>query len=159
MRTLDHSPADIVRWLLVAKSLGSAWNASPQLTWPVYAAGEPPKPDNVITIYDTTGISHGSVMTDGELQGHYGFQIMVRALDHPTGFAKANRIRATLAQSVDDVTVSIPHLTAAGSALYVVQNIAQIGDVISLGANVPNEKTFRFSLNAVVNVDQTGGFA
>lgn len=158
MRTLTHSPADVVRWLLVRLALGTDYrNAS---TWPVYAAAEPPAPDNVITVYDTAGTDDGSEMIGGELQGHYGFQVRVRALDHPTGWNKINTIRATLAEGVPasgqvGTLVVIDNPSTLPTCHYRVENIARISEVNVLGMNVANEKTRLFTLNGVVNVDQT----
>ncbi len=157
MRTLDHSPPDILRWLLVRLGLGTDFRLN--AAWPVHVAHEPDKPDSVITIYNGSGTDDGSVM-QGELQGHYGFQIRIRAANHPTGWAKANTIRATLAEGVPasgqvGTLVVIDTPSSIGTKQYVVQNIAKLGDVIDLGVNVANEKTVLFTLNGVINVDQT----
>lgn len=157
MRTLSHSPADIVRWLLVDLGLGTDYRD--RSTWPVYCAHESEKPDNVITVYDTAGTDDGSVMVGGELQGHYGFQVRVRATDHPTGWDKINTIRATLAEGVPAAgqvgyEVSIDDPASIGTKRYIVQNIANISAVNDLGKNVANEKTDLFTVNGVVNVDQ-----
>lgn len=151
MRTLTHSPADIVASVLVAKSLGVLIGTAG--AWPISVSGEHSYPDDLITVFDTTGISHGSVMTggpdDGELQGHYGFQIRVRSAVHKTGWTKADTIRATLAQNAINVTVTIE------SSTYLVENFANIGDVIVLGKQVQDSKTNLFTLNGVVSCRQT----
>lgn len=155
MRTLAHSPADVIRWLLVGLGLGTDYRNVG--LWPVYAAGEPPKPDNVLTVYDTVGTDDGSVMIGarGELQGHYGFMVRVRAADHPVGWAKANAIRANLAETVYDNTVVVPLLNGVAAGTYVVENCAQVGHVLALGPNVANEKTWLFTVNAVATINQT----
>ena len=154
MRTLAHSPANVIRWLLVDKGLGT----SPRLvlSWPVWTAGEPKVPDNVITVYDTQGTDEGAVMVGprGELQGHYGFLVRVRAKDQPTGWAKANAIRASLSEDVYDNTVVVPAWQGIAGATYTVENCAGVGHVLSLGVNVENEKTWLFTVNAVATINQ-----
>lgn len=154
MRTLAHSPADVIRWLLVGLGIGT--DPRNVGAWPVWAAGEPKVPDNVITVYDTVGTDDGSVMIGprGELQGHYGFLVRVRASSHPVGWAKANAVRANLAETVYDNTVVVPTLGTVAGATYTVENCANVGHVLVLGADAANEKTFLFTVNAVVTINQ-----
>lgn len=153
MRTLTHSPADVMRWLLVRLGLGTDHRLGG--TWPVYVGGESEKPVNMITVYDTVGTDDGSVMVGGELQGHYGFMVRVRSEYHSLGWTKANAIRANLAENCYDLVVNVPAYRATPAGVYVVGNCANIGSVMALGLNVPNEKSWLFTVNGVVNLDQS----
>lgn len=139
----SHSPADVVRWLLVLMGLGSAPGGG---DWPVFAAGEPDLPDNCITVYDTQGTDDGRSQIDGELFSHEGIQVRVRARTHPEGWVKAHAIREALAKQAYDETV------VTGGEAYLVHSINRIGNVIALGKEVPSTKRSLFTINATVSL-------
>ena len=145
-QTLSHSPAQIVRQLLIDLSLGTLPSASG--SWPVYATHEPNTPDDCVTVYDTAGTDDGRSMISGELWGHDGFQVRVRGKDHDTGWLKADAIQAGLAESVYDRTVRV------SSSAYLVHAITRIGDVLTLGTEAPTSKRSLFTINATLSVKQ-----
>lgn len=144
--TFDHSPADVLRRLLIQLGLGTAPETRPLESWPIYASNEPSDPDNCITVYDTAGTDDGRSMIDGELFGHYGIQVRVRSLDHATGWLKADAIQTALAETVYDNAVTI------GGSSYLVHSANKIGDVLALGKDVSDTKRSLFTLNAVLSL-------
>lgn len=144
--TLSHSPADIVAQLLIRDSIGADPDVSPLGSWPVYVGGEPNTPDNCLTVYDTAGSDDGSSMIDGELFGHSGVQIRIRAKDHRTGWTKADALQTHLAEGVLDEIVTVQSTT------YLVHCFARIGDVLALGKDAPTSKRSLFTVNALVSV-------
>lgn len=141
--TLTHSPARIIRQLLIDLGLGSNGG-----TWPVFYAMEPNAPDNCISVFDTTGTSDGRSMIDGELFGHEGFQVRVRAQDHDTGWTKADAIQKGLAEDVSLETVTV------ASSRYTVYAVTRISDVLPLGRQVPQSMRSIFTINATLAVNQ-----
>jgi hypothetical protein len=141
---LPHSPAQVIQQLIADLSLGTDPLAN--TAWPVFASGEPSKPDNVLTITDTTGLDDGRVMQSGELLTHYGFQVRIRAVDHATGWAKADAIRTAFAESVyqNRVTLDATH--------YLIWAVTHIGQVLALGKDTPSTKRSLFTLNATVTI-------
>lgn len=144
MPVLPHSPADVLRQLLVDLGLGS--EPAALSLWPVYATSEPSSPDNCLTTYDTTGLTDARLMVTGEAPVHHGFQVRVRSADHQSGWAKANAVRTALAESVYQHTVHV------GASAYLVHAVARIGDVLTLGSESPTSKRRLFTLNAVVTL-------
>ena len=145
--SLDHSPAEIVRRVLIALGLGADPQAvSPE--WPVYAVSETNNPDNVITVYNTTGTQSGRTR-DGERQEHHGIQIRVRSAYEAIGYQKARDIAVALDQDVYQEPVAID-----GKA-YRVHAITRTSDVLSLGRQTPNTERRLFTVNAVVSLRQT----
>ena len=149
---LWHSPADIVRELLVQLGMGSDPTVSPGSPWPVYASAEPQSPDNCITVFDTQGTDDGRTM-HGFKPDHFGIQVRVRAADHPTAWQKADaQIRVALCEGVDDsslpqtVTLTIP----LPMTRYTVPNFARIGQCLALGKEAPNSRRSIVTLNATV---------
>lgn len=141
-----HSPADVVRWLLI--QLGIA--AEPPVTpWPAYCSSEPNFPDDCVTVYDVAGVDDGRLMVTGEAPTHYGVQVRVRATDHATGYAKASEIRDTFAEDVLLETVTISDTT------YLVQAMSRIGNVIALGKETPAGRRSLFTCNATVSLKIT----
>ena len=53
---LDHSTADIVRYLLIALGHGTL---PPATDWPIYEGAEPTAPDALVTTYNVTGVDGG----------------------------------------------------------------------------------------------------
>jgi hypothetical protein len=136
---LLHSPADIIRSLLVT-NLGEVWS--------VYVDSEPNTPDSVITIYDTSPRPDGRSMIDGEVWQHYGIQLRIRSLDHPTGYVKATLVHDTLAEQVKKASV-----TLTGS-VYLVWSVSPKG-VIRMGKDKPSTKRSLFTVNALCCVTRT----
>ena len=152
---MNDSPSDIVRQLLLTLGLGAiaayangAYTGQP---WPIFAANEPASPDNVITVYDTTGQSDGRTMPDGEECTHYGIQLRVRAVDEPTGWPVANNLRNALARLVPSPPTGTNYVTL-GPNNYTVWAFAGIGNVIPLGKETPSSARFLFTVNALVAI-------
>lgn len=144
--TLDHSPADVVRRLLIDLGLGAAPPAASS-AWPIYTGGEPNLPDQAITVTDTEGRGHGRDQVTGERQEHHGISIMVRAATFPAGYAKARDVATALDAQYQDVTT-------LGAARYLVHAVTRTSDVFSLGKESPQSKRSLFSVNALVSLRQ-----
>lgn len=138
---LDHSPADVVRRLIVA--LGGGTLPSAAGPWPVHAMSEPPSPDDAVTVYDTAGVVHSKDHPFGFVEEHHGVQVRVRSAEAPAGAAKA----LALAQALDAVS---RRAVAVGARTYCVHNVSRTGTVLSLGKDDPVSKRSLFTFNALV---------
>lgn len=138
-----HSPADILRWVLVSLNLLS--NPADDADWPGYCSSEPDSPDNCVTTYDTTGTDDGRSMTDGEVFHNPGVQVRVRATDHSTGWIKADAVRAAMEQSINQYYIVI------GSTRYLVHCVTNVGNVIALGKDTSSTKRSLFTINVALN--------
>ena len=150
---LTHSPADVIRWLLISLGLGVDPNSTPPLAWPVYATGEPSALDNIIRCHDTEGQLDGKTMPDAEVCQHFGVQVMVRSSSHPIGWAKINAI-VTLLDKVSQADVTVPVIPAPAnlpSKRYLVWSVSRKA-IIPLGKGSPNDKQNRFTVNLLVPV-------
>lgn len=148
MGDLDHSPADVIRKVIVQLTLGvvpsyanGVYNGSP---WPVFAGGEPDKPDSSITVYDTSGVDHGRLM-HGERSEHHGVQVRIRSAAHTAGYAKARAIAVGFDEDVSFMTVTI------GSTSYTVWAITRTSDVLDIGKE-PGTNRDLFTVNAIVSL-------
>jgi len=146
MSSMTHSPADVIRWLLVSLSLGT--DPENGLAWPIHVSSEPDAPDDLIVVYDTAGITNGRIQRSGETVEHKGVMVQVRGTDHPTAWAKAEAVNTALDESVRNSEVTI------GSEVYVVYSVTRHSGPISLGRE-PSTNRFLFSINAVVALRQT----
>jgi len=142
--TLTHSPADIVRSLLV--DLGHGTVPSAGSTWPVFVGNEPNSPDDAITVYDTTSRMDGRTQVDGQQHEHHGVQIRIRNGNHVDGYTKARAIAVALDETAYQNTVTI------SSTSYTVQCVSRVGGVIALGKDTPNTRRNLFTINALVSV-------
>lgn len=139
--SLSHSPTEITRQLMLV--------ADPSEQ--VFVGGEPPTPDDVITLFDTEGTSDGRIQINGQLQQHYGLQLRFRATDYPTGWRKANQWRTFLSEQVNQDVVTMPDLSQ-----FLVWCYAKIGQVLCLGTGGGSDKRFYFTLNCAAPIEQIG---
>lgn len=147
MPALTHSPADIIRYLLVG--LGGGVLPSAGGDWPIYVSQEPTTPDNVITLYNTAGIKDGRLMPTGEVQEHPGVQIRVRATDDNTGWTKAEALAILL-----DETVLINQVNISTS-VYIVYSVSRSPGPLVLGKEVADSKRDLFTINITTSIRQT----
>lgn len=141
---LLHSPAHIVSRVLINHGLAS--DPTPTIgTWPVIVGREIDKPDNAITIRNTTGRDSGFIQVSGELTEMEGILIKVRGSTEDVAHARARIIAVTLDQEVEGDHVSM------GGTTYVVHSVDRVGGVISLGKEQTSSR-HAFTINFVVTV-------
>ncbi len=142
---LLHSPADVLATLLVTLGAATDPEAATLGDWPVYVDSEPPTPDDVLTVYDTTARTFGRSMIDGETLLHEGVQVRVRATDHTTGLIKARAIR----QKLDEV-VHLNNVTVDGTD-YLVWSV-DTTSLLKLGKETPTSKRSLFTINGTCSI-------
>lgn len=150
--TLLHSPADILKAALVGLG-GAVAPTNPPADWACYSEGEPDLPDRCVTVYTTQGTDDGRLMTDGELQQHYGVQVRVRADRHAVGYAKAAAIRALISDRAGGL---YDYAVTLDGTSYLVHCAAKVGQVLALGKEVPKTKRSLFTVNATITVTVLG---
>lgn len=150
---LTHSPADVLRRVLIALGLGTDPDAEPLGLWPIYAAAQPDTPDNVITLYDTVSVLQGRAMVTGEVMEQHGVQVRVRAATHDLGYQKARAVVVAMDESVyqESVTLDDPGVGTAASS-YLVHAVSRRGGILALGKELPASKRSLFTVNALVSV-------
>jgi hypothetical protein len=144
--SLIHSPADIIRYLLVGEGEGTLPSANG--TWPIHVSSRPTIPDSVVVVRDTTGRDAGRLMPTGERVEHYGIQIQVRDANSPDGYTKSQSIAITM-----DIVASLINITI-GSSTYQVQSIVRENGPLSLGTEEGTKREM-FTINAIVSLKQT----
>ena len=143
--TLTHSPADVLRRVLIALAQGT--DPSDNGAWPIYASREPNLPDNAITVYDTQGRDDGRRQTDGERMEHFGFQVRTRAIDFPTGYTKARAVAVVMDKNIYDEAVTLD------STNYLLHSVSRTTDVLYIGDD-PASRRALFTVNGVLTVKQ-----
>ena len=148
---LTFSPADVVAQLLIDFGFGT----DPLLDedWPVYVSEEPNSPDDVITVYDTTGLTHGSSQIDGEVQEHEGVLIRIRSTDFDIGHRKQDEIKVGIDTTIYRNTVEISSVLGTGTDQYFVQKVTRISMTGGFKES-PASKRNVFTINVVVNLRQ-----
>lgn len=151
--SLNHSPAHIIRDLLVTLGLGT--DPDDDGSWPIFVSREPNTPDSVITLYNAASKSQGRRMVNGITVEHYGIQVRVRDASPTGGWVKANALAVALDQTIalDDVTVE--DTDGTGSSTYKVYTVSRVGGILSLGKETPTSKRNLFTINALVALRQT----
>jgi hypothetical protein len=116
--------------------------------WPIGAGSEADSPDNYLTVKETVGIMEGRDMTSGDMNGHYGVQIRIRAEDRPTARSKADAIVNCLNRQVNRTSVTV------GTNNYLVEAITLAGNPIALGTEIATSKRYLYVINALVAAQQ-----
>jgi hypothetical protein len=156
---LDHSPADVLRWLLVQQGstlLAQAGGSGTLVIdpgvlgdWPCFVGGEPDSPDNCVTIYDTQGRDEGRTNIDRERQEHPGIQFRIRSTTPLVGYQKAQQIAVAVDQIVFLLS-AVPAYQGLPARTYSIPAVTRTTNVIPIGKDVPNTKRSIFSINAVM---------
>lgn len=144
---LEHTPADILRYLLIALGEGvlpSNWSAG---LWPIANDTENQTPDAYITTYDTSASDDGRSLVTGETFQHYGVQIRVRAGSNSSAWVKCKRLQTVLDQAV------INEVVAIGDARYLVAAV-DTGNPLRIGADAPNSARRLVTMNCTVPIRQ-----
>lgn len=144
---LEHSPAHILAVWLWGTGIGTEPEVPP-LAWPIYYSIEPDVPDNVITVYDTSGRLDGRIQITGEMVEHPGLMFKVRSATHEAGYAKAHELKTLLDEGLylDPVNVN--------GTEYEIHSLTRTGGILVLGRS-PYSNRKEFTLNAVVSLRQT----
>lgn len=150
--TLAISPADIIAYLLVERSLGS--DPDDSVAWPVFANIAPDTPDNVVTVSDTTGTTSFRTMPDGATNEKYGIQVMVRGRTQPVTWVKIDEIQRDLTRGLYGFSFT------QDSVSYTVKKLVLFSPIIRMGLEKPASKRFLYSLNflALVEAETTGSY-
>lgn len=142
---LLHSPAEIVATALLLEGTGT----SPLMDnedWQIHYSDEPDLPDNVITVYDTTGKADGSSMHDGYVWEHQGIMVRIRASTHRIGWRKADEVRETLARGIYYETITL------NASTYKLVCVGDVGSIVPNGKEAPNSARRVFSINCTVAI-------
>ena len=146
-QTLTHSPAQIIRKLLLDQGLASSSG-----DWQCFYGKEPNSPDNVLSVFGTAGKGFGSAMVNGELMGHEGFQIRVRGKDYRTAFRRADKIQTELAEVVYQQVVTIEEDSVIYQ--YLIAAIGGVGDVLDNGADDTPASRHVFTINCTASIEE-----
>jgi hypothetical protein len=141
---MNHSPADVLRNVLVGLSVGTLPNANS--TWPISVDNELDTPDNTITVYDVGGRDAGRDMPTGHRTEYPGIQVRVRAKDFTTGYVKAQAIGIVLDQTINSTSITIE-----GSS-YTITCFHRSSNVISLGKDQPTTRRNLFTINGTMTI-------
>lgn len=142
---LNHSPADIIREILIDLSQGT--HPDDNGSWPIYATFTPDTTDNLISVVDTEGDIESRTFPDGEVQERPGIKVLVRCTSRPTGYAKANAVAIAL-DGIFQTTVTV------GGTSYEVHSVQRVGSVNPLGTE-PGTRRNLFSINCRTLIRQS----
>lgn len=149
MTALKFTPSVILRQLLVDLGVGTMPDPTTPTAWPIYAESMPNSPDSMICVYTTQGVLNGSVMTDGEVQEHFGFNIKVSSARPDEGWSKAQTIINALDKTINRNSVSI------GPFTFLMHAITRSSGIIPLGKGIPTNKQNTFSINGTMSLTQS----
>lgn len=163
--SLKHSPHRVIQQLVVDLELAvdpEDWmadhdaDAIPNAVWPVYYAREPDRPDDLVRVRGTEGVSSGWTQVDGERQERHGIQIMVRGRDDDLTEHRARHIAIALDRVHRQfVTVLDPNTgTGSDATVYIVHSFDRTSGVIPLGLDTPEGKRSLFTINGVTAIRQ-----
>lgn len=147
--SMPDSPEDVTRFALIARGLGT--RPSTAGVWPIYAEYLPDGegvPDNLICVYGSKPKMQGRIQATGEMQLHFGIQILLRVLNPSAGKTLMNTIQQDLDTFFNNTQVTHPISTH----VYLIHAFTRTTGVLSLGKESPNSQRSLFSINALASI-------
>lgn len=141
---LAHTPADIIRRVLIELGIGAD---PPAVPWPVYSPTLPSTPDNCMATKNTTPVDGGRDMVTSDRQEAHGVQLTVRATTEAVGYAKAQAAGLAMDKQMNGYAITID------AATYHVFTVEKAGGVLPLGKE-QNSSRFLYTVNCLVYVRQ-----
>jgi hypothetical protein len=121
---LNHCQAEIIhKYLVDADAIVEPPTTEP---WPGFYNTGNVESNNSVVVMDTTNTTNGKTAPDREVQEHFGFQVVVRSADKPTGYAKC----ADLTELLDQVSFASVTL---GETEYILDNLKRTSSVLYAG--------------------------
>lgn len=140
-----HSPPEILRAALLAGGVGHEPDVVDASLWPVFVDHLPPKPNQAICVYRTSGIREGRIMATGESIRKAGWQIRVRANDHSAVWQRASLVQTYL-DTIQNLDVGI------GGRTYTIKAVTQVGDALDLGQEADADRRNNATLNGTITL-------
>lgn len=145
---MNTTPSKIIAQFLRDAEVGSLPSANDE--WPLYTTRMPDDTqvkDDIMSVIDAAGDKKGRLM-NGEVITDRGVQILVRSVDHTTGWLKAE-VAARFLDIIRNVNLVIDSNT------YTINNCRRTGDIISMGQENNDKQRHMFSLNYLVSFKAT----
>lgn len=144
MNMLDATPATISAQVLIDFGVGNKFTER-HLDWSVYVSAEPDAPDQVITVYDTAGITEGRHHTDGSVPEQMGIQFRIRSIGYLAGWKKGLQLMRVLDEEVYHHEVLLDQ-----DLQFNVHAFTRRGSLFPLGPEPENSARDLFTVNYTV---------
>lgn len=146
---MNHSPAYIMSQFFIDE--GIVIDPQDSGDWPIYVGVLPDDEnvkDDIVACMDTEPLKDGRLFDNGENIWHFGFQIMIRAINYNTAYDKADELSISC-ESIDRDEITI------GSTTYRLDNVSQTTGIIGLGQEDSSRRRQLFSVNFLVTLKET----
>jgi Bacteriophage minor capsid protein len=151
----EHSPADILTQLLIDRGLVTTTSPQRWQGFVDYMPDDETIHDDIVAVFNTSGIKDGRLMQSGKSIEHPGWQIRVRSLSPTAGLVYLKLIgdhldvvyleTVTLDVAVDDISVK--------RVRYRIESVQKTGTVLALGVDNKDRKRRRScTLNGMMTV-------
>lgn len=144
VNVLADSPADILAAYLL--SAGIVTSSAVADDWSAYVSHTPEKPDNCVSLYDTTPLKDGR-MRDNTIVHHFSVMVQVRSRVRAAGWSKMQAVAGTL----DNVNRNV---VVCNGTSYRLQTVTRVSGPTDLGEEEESSKKRRlFTLNVIFPVE------
>lgn len=148
---MAHSPADVIRYMLIEKGHGVLPSTNVDNNpWPIYVDQQPAYglnvPEEIVVIYNTQGQQFGRLHNSGRIPTHPGFQLLVRSKGSQSGYNKSVELETALNEDVFRESVLIAPFDSPVSE-YLVQSCQQRTSILPIGEDRDNQNLYLHSLN------------
>jgi len=152
---MDHSPAEILQKAMIDSGLAEdpgylSLGIGAHTLWPVIENFQPDAPDNVIIVYDTSGLAGSKGMISGARSEKPGFEILVRAMERSDARQKISSISTWLSKSLKRTEVEV----GEEGDEYRIESVTLVGTIAFVGVEPDGKRRSLFSLNGRVSISQ-----
>lgn len=141
--SLLHKPSQVIAASFI--SLGLATPPAANGAWPVFNDHHAPSPEELICVYDTTGVIQSQSQIGGKVCEHYGIQIKSRAKHIKTSFLKLQSI-VTAFDAFERTAVEIE------STNYTIIGASRKSSILSLGPESTDYVLWIHTVNYTVSL-------
>jgi hypothetical protein len=144
---IETAPSEIVREFLLSQLAVTIPNSGG--SWPCFTASLPDGEnavDEAVCVYDDMPEKDGRLMSTSLVVLHYGIVVLLRSLDHSTGWQKINQIAGLL-----DLILHAP-VTISSAEQFIIHNATRRSGVSSLGLESGTKRRFMFDTRYVITV-------
>lgn len=142
----EHSPADILAQYLIDKGEAELFDAEDPPEWVIYVDFQPPEPDELVIVNNTSGVLDARDLESGEQKERPGIQLVVRGHDHRNTYRKLSRMVALMNKEVDWPIVNLE------TSSYIIKNISATTAIGSFPQD--DQQRYSFFWNAIMTIEE-----
>lgn len=141
--SLSHKPCEVIAKYLISGNFGTT--PASNGNWPIFTNNTAPEPNNLLCVYDTTGLVPSQTLITGLVIEYYGIQLFCRA---ETDWLSFSKLQACALYCDVASLVSI----VLDSSTYKLQGLKREGTINSFGPQSSDNNLWVHTVNYLITL-------